>query len=178
MDPTAAGKAIQFAKENLAPYATLSPNFKNDLERAMVLMIVPPDSWAQSQQSESSSPAPRNNNFGTLSELVDPSLRKKVAKDVNEAILASQGQRREANIRHLVRARAWAEQLARDKKVPLPDRLSLGLDGEGSASPKEPNAQDTEMVGNGAGNGVTGSRSRPTSGITDAVMTSYTQLPP
>lgn len=173
MDPTAAGKAIQFAKENLAPYATMSPNFKNDLERAMVLMIVPPDSWAQSQQAEPSSSTLRNSNFGSLSELVDPSLRKKVAKDVNEAILASQGQRREANIRHLVRTRAWAEQLARDKKVPLPDRLSLGLDGEDSSS----SAQDTEMSGNGAGHGESRSRSRPTSGITDAVMTSYTQLP-
>ena len=174
MDPTAAGKAIQFAKDNLAPYATLSPSFKTDLERAMVLMIVPPDSWAQTQQADQTSSTQRNN-FGSLSELVDPSLRKKVAKDVNEAILASQGQRREANIRHLVRARAWAEHLARDKKVDLPDRLGLGLDGEDSSNGQT--AQDTEMSGNGAEIGNSRTRSRPTSGITDAVMSSYSQLP-
>jgi glucose-induced degradation protein 8 len=134
MDPTAAGRAIQFAKDNLAPYATLSPAFKTDLERAMVLMIVPPENWSPTQAGQKS-------NFGQLADLVDPSLRKKVAKDVNEALLASVGHRREANIRHLVRTRAWAENMARERKVvDLPDQLSLGLDGEA----------DTEMTGNGS----------------------------
>ncbi|ETN41907.1 uncharacterized protein HMPREF1541_03846 [Cyphellophora europaea CBS 101466] len=174
-DSTAVAKAIQFAQQNLAPYATLSPSFKNDLERAMALLIVPRESWTQSQQTPTASTA--QNDFGALSELVDPSLRKKVAKDVNEAILASQGQRREANIRHLVRTRAWAEQLAREKRVDLPDRLSLGLDGNEAGSSNGHNGQDTEMGGNAAENSSSQSRSRPTSGITDALMTSYAQLP-
>ncbi len=150
-------KAIEFAQQNLAPYATLDPQFKNDLERAMALLIVPKESWtgpssssSQPQQPQTSIATSGNqpstgNDFGALSELVDPSLRRKIAKDVNEAILQSQGERREANIRHLVRARAWAEQLAREKKVDLPDRLSLGLDGD-----------DAEASGSGERNGSNG----------------------
>lgn len=99
----------------------------------MALLIVPRESWthpSSSSQPPQTSPVPATSDFGALSELVDPSLRRKVAKDVNEAILQSQGERREANIRYLVRARAWAEHLAREKKVELPQILNLGLDGE------------------------------------------------
>jgi glucose-induced degradation protein 8 len=172
MDESATETAIKFARDNLAPYVNMSPNFKNDLERAMTLLIMPPAEWVKLQQADASSTTQRNS-FGALSELVDPSLRKKVAKDVNEAILASQGQRREANIRHLVRTRTWAEQLAREKKVDLPKRLNLGLDGEED----DHNGGDTEMSGNGADIGDVRSQSRPTSGITEAVMASYSQQP-
>jgi glucose-induced degradation protein 8 len=149
-DSSTVAKAIEFAQQNLAPYATLDPQFKNDLERAMALLIVPKESWttptgSQSQAQTSSAAeteGPAGNDFGALAELVDPSLRRKVAKDVNEAILQSQGERREANIRYLVRARAWAEQLARDKKIDLPKRLGLGLDGD-----------ETEVEASGSGIG-------------------------
>jgi hypothetical protein len=78
-------------------------------------------------------------------------LRRKVAKEVNEAILQSQDQRREANIRCLVRARSWAEQLAREKKIDLPEHLSLGLDGDGTAKRSHNGHNgDTEMTENGA----------------------------
>lgn len=117
----------------------------------MALLIVPRDSWNTStaglQTSETG--AGSTNDFGTLSELVDPSLRKRVAKDVNEALLHVQGERREANIRYLVRARAWAEQLARDKKVDLPSRLTLGLDGDEVPTEGNGHSGDTEMAENG-----------------------------
>jgi glucose-induced degradation protein 8 len=134
-DKEAVAKAIEFAQQNLAPYATVDPQFKNDLERAMALLIVPRESWNQPAASQATEPSgtPAPNDFGALSELVDPSLRVKVAKDVNEAILQSQDQAREAKIRYLVRARAWAENLAREKKVDIPKVLSLGLDGEDEA---------------------------------------------
>jgi glucose-induced degradation protein 8 len=175
-DSNAVSNAIQFAQKNLAPYATMPGSFKNDLERAMALLIVPRESWAPAQQSRSST---SHNDFGALSELVDPSLRQRVAKDVNEAILASQGQNREAKIRHLVRTRAWAEQLARDRKVDLPNRLNLGLDGEEPSSSHSDG--DTEMSGNSAENGGASAaesraRSRPTSGITDAMMMGYSNI--
>ena len=130
------GKAIEFAQNNLAPYAPLDAQFKTDLERAMALLIVPKESWTQAAASgPSSQPVSHmQSDFGALAELVDPSLRRKVAKDVNEAILQSQDQRREANIRYLVRARAWAEQLARERKIEIPEHLPLGLDGEESTS--------------------------------------------
>ena len=131
----------------------LDNQFKHDLERAMALLIVPRESWNTSNSSTSQLPGnmtPVPNDFGTLSELVDPSLRKRVAKDVNEALLESQGDRREANIRYLVRARAWAEQLAREKKVDLPPRLNLGLDGDESADDGNGHNGDTEMAENGS----------------------------
>ena len=174
----------------------------------MALLIVPRESWTQSSSSLSQNqPQPSTSNaaagaasstsggFGALAELVDPSLRRKVAKDVNEAILQSQGERREANIRYLVRARAWAEQLARDKKMDLPDRLSLGLDGDETESSgsgtRERNGRDsnghgadTTMAGDGGGR----STRRTTSGAPgggggggrsgDTVMARYTNLPP
>jgi len=143
-------QAIEFAQQNLAPYAPLDPAFKNDLERAMALLIVPRDSWtAQTTPQQGTTAA---NDFGALAELVDPSLRRKVAKDVNEAILQSQGEKREANIRELVRARAWTEQRARQqKKFELPPRLGLGLDGDDTEETGNgTNGHDTEMAENGA----------------------------
>ena len=66
-----------------------------------------------------------------LAELLHPDLRKKVADRVNEAILASQGQRRNAAIRNLVKLRAWAENTSREAKIAtLPEQLDLGLNGD------------------------------------------------
>jgi glucose-induced degradation protein 8 len=152
-DSTLVGKAIEFAQNNLAPYAPLDAQFKVDLERAMALLIVPKESWTQATNSNPSNPPVSSiqGDFGALAELVDPSLRRKVAKDVNEAILQSQDQRREANIRYLVRARAWAEQLAREKKIDLPETLTLGLDGDETTSRSQNGHNgDTEMTGNGS----------------------------
>lgn len=166
------GEAIQFAQKNLAPYAPLDAQFKNDLERAMALLIVPKESWTQAASSGPSShrsASQVHHDFGALAELVDPSLRRKVAKDVNEAILQSQDQRREANIRYLVRARCWAEQLAREKNVDLPENLLLGFDYEKSLI-KATNGHngDTEMTENGAEDNATGG---------DADLARYTNIP-
>lgn len=62
-------------------------------------------------------------------ELLDLKLRETVANCVNEAILKSKGQRPEAKIRQLVRARAWAEMQARESRVELPSVIPIGLDG-------------------------------------------------
>ena len=161
------GKAIEFAQNNLAPYAPLEAQFKTDLERAMALLIVPKESWTQAVASGSSSQPTSHiqSDFGALAELVDPSLRRKVAKDVNEAILHSQDQRREANIRYLVRARTWAEQLAREKKIDLPEHLSLGLDGEELNRSHNGHNGDTEMTENGSEAGG------------DAELARYTNIP-
>ena len=157
-DNSAVAKAIDFAKENLAPYATENP-FKNDLERAMALLIVPREAWSSQppQPSTSSGPTsanPHANQFGALYELVDPSLRSKVARDVNEAILQSQGSAPEASMRELARTRAWTEHLARETKADVPE-LRLGLRGGGgddeTANGSSANGQDTEMAGNGTG---------------------------
>jgi len=101
--------ALEFATSQLAPRAPTSPEFLQDLERTMALLIFPPEKLTPQ-----------------LKALLEPSLRQSVAISVNEAILASQGERREARIRNLVRLRNWAEHKARDAKLQIPDRLDLG----------------------------------------------------
>ena len=105
--------ALQFATTHLAPLAPTNPTFLADLERTMALLIFPTENLAPQ-----------------LAELIDPQLRKSVANRVNEAILNSQGARREAQIRKLVRMRVWSEKMAREsKKVEIPDGgLGFGLD--------------------------------------------------
>ena len=86
----------------------------------MALLIFPPDNLSP-----------------TLAPLLDTQLRRDVAARVNEAILASQGLRRMAKLRDLVKVRAWAEAKAREGSggvtglaVKLPEKLELGLEGE------------------------------------------------
>ncbi len=100
---------------------------------------------------------PPENLSPQLAELVDPQLRKTVANRVNEAILHSQGARREAQIRKLVRLRAWSEKIAREgeRKIDLPERLELGLDelDDGRGHNVRGNG-DTAMTGNGEAEGM------------------------
>ena len=105
--------ALNFATAHLAPRAPTNPEFLEDLERTMALLIFPPDNLAPS-----------------LAALLDPSLRKDVAKRVNEALLASQGERTKAKLQDIVRLRAWAENKAREANKDLPEKIDLGLDPE------------------------------------------------
>lgn len=77
----------------------------------MALMIFPADKMAPE-----------------FKELLDLKLRERVAADVNKAILEARGERTEAKIRQLVRARAWALTQARDAGVDLPKFLPIGLE--------------------------------------------------
>lgn len=83
----------------------------------MALMIFPPEKMTPE-----------------FKELLDLKLRETVANSVNKAILESRGQRSEAKIRQLVRARAWAEAQARESKMDLPTSLPIGLDPPESSS--------------------------------------------
>ena len=64
-----------------------------------------------------------------MKELLDIQLRETVAGEVNKSILESQGMKPEARIRELVRARAWAETMAKDLNL-LPSNNDIGLDGD------------------------------------------------
>ena len=165
-DQTLVGNAIEFAMHNLSPYVPLDPQFKTDLERAMALLIVPKESWTKAATAPGTAQA--NNDFGALAELVDPSLRQKVAKDVNEAILQSQDQKREANIRYLVKVRSWAERLAREKRLQIPTNLAFDADSQKPAKDDQNGHNgDTEMTENG---------SEETGGV-DAELARYTNIP-
>ncbi|KAH0613304.1 uncharacterized protein H6S33_009684 [Morchella sextelata] len=102
--------ALTFATNELAPRAPSNPAFLKDLERTMALLCFPPASLAP-----------------PLAGLMDPALRKEVARKVNEAILEAQGVQKEARIRRLVRLRAWSEQRMRSEKKDIP-LMDLGLD--------------------------------------------------
>jgi glucose-induced degradation protein 8 len=103
--------ALAFATEQLAPRAPTDPRYQRALEDTMALMVWPVDKLPAAQK-----------------ELLDKKLRIKVASDINKAILESRGERAEAKIRSLVRARAWAEAQAREVNVDLPRDIALGLD--------------------------------------------------
>lgn len=77
----------------------------------MALMIFPPEKMTPE-----------------FKELLDVRLREQVAADVNRAILEARGERAEAKIRQLVRARAWAEVQAREAKVDIGNHIPIGLD--------------------------------------------------
>ncbi|KAL2263981.1 hypothetical protein VTK26DRAFT_3765 [Humicola hyalothermophila] len=105
-------RAVDFATKNLGPRAAANPEFLNDLEQTMALVIFPHDENLKPE----------------LRALLSPDLRRNTAAKVNEMVLRRQNQRREAAIRQLVRMRAWAESSARAKKKDLPESIELGLD--------------------------------------------------
>lgn len=109
--------ALQFATEQLAPRAPTDQKYQQALERTMALMIFPPEKMTPE-----------------FKELLDLKLRETVANSVNKAILESRGQRSEAKIRQLVRARAWAEDQANEAKIELPNHIAVGLDAPGRSS--------------------------------------------
>lgn len=103
--------ALDFATSHLAPRAPTNPQFLEDLEKTLSLLIFPTENLAPS-----------------LAKLLDPELRKTIATRVGEAIRQNQGAACEAKLQSLVRARAWAEHSARDAKKDLPERLDIGLE--------------------------------------------------
>lgn len=105
--------ALTFASTQLAPRAPTNTIFLSQLETTMALLIFP-----------------HENKPPQLAKLLEPSLRQGVADDVNKAILASMGAKREARLRNLVRLRSWGEDRARKAGKDIPLKLSLGLDPE------------------------------------------------
>lgn len=75
-----------------------------------------------------------------VADLLDPTLRRKIASQVNEAILTKMGARGEARMRSLVRMRHWAEEKARAAGKDIPPALPLGL---------HPDEQPADSNGNG-----------------------------
>ncbi|KAJ5214888.1 LisH dimerization motif subgroup [Penicillium chermesinum] len=124
--------ALEFATAQLAPRAPTNPQFLEDLERTLALLIFPSDNLSPS-----------------LASLLDPSLRKDIAAQVNEAILQSQGARKEACLRNLAKAR--------EAKKDIPEKLDIGLIGTNhDSSDDRPNTNDTRRrpSHNGTGDSV------------------------
>lgn len=105
--------ALNFATSQLGPRAAANPEFLEDLERTMTLLVFPHDNLEPQ-----------------LAAILNPELRRQVADNVNRAILREQSARREAAIRQLVKMRAWAENTARENSRNVPDAMDIGLAGE------------------------------------------------
>jgi hypothetical protein len=106
-------KAINFANKQLAPRAKGKKDFIEELEHGMALLIFPRETLPPQ-----------------LKALLEPSLRSRIATQVNETILHSEGMKREASIKQLIKLRQWTEQKCREMKKPIPSRLTLGLTAE------------------------------------------------
>ncbi|KAI1132286.1 ran binding protein in the microtubule-organising centre [Nemania abortiva] len=107
--------ALKFAQTKLGPKATTKPEFLEDLEKTMSLLVFP--------QDDDLDPS--------LAALLEPDLRRKVADQVNQAILEHQRQRKETAIRQLVQMRVWSEEVTRkENKKDLPGTIELGFDGD------------------------------------------------
>lgn len=129
--------ALEFASSQLAPRAPTNPQFLEDLERTLALLIFPADSLSP-----------------PLAPLLHPDLRKDIANRVNEAILLNQGARKEARLRNLVKLRAWAEQKAREAKKDIPEKLDLGLGDNPNTHNSNPLASSTSASHNGSNDTV------------------------
>jgi hypothetical protein len=102
--------ALKFAQEQLGPRAPVNPQFLEDLEKTMALLLIPPESLEP-----------------PLTALLDPALRRDAADRVNKAIIERHSRRTVAGIRNLIKMRCWAENSARNASMSLPDPLDIGL---------------------------------------------------
>ena len=122
--------ALTFATTHLAPRAPTNPEFLEDLERTMALLIFPPDNLAPS-----------------LAALLNPTLRQEVAQRVNQALLQSQGEPTKATLYDLVNYRSWANQKAIEaKKEHLPERIELGFDPAQNGHESSPNGSSLRQA--------------------------------
>jgi glucose-induced degradation protein 8 len=108
--------ALNFARAQLAPRASSNHTFLEELEKTMALLVFPHDSLEPD-----------------LAAILDPSLRRAVADDVNHAMLERQARRSEAAILRLVKVRAWAENAMRQTGGSMPESMELGLNEDESA---------------------------------------------
>ena len=118
-------EALAFATNELAPRGAQNPEFLTDLERTMALLAFPDLARFvdDAPPRPSSDPIPTRPppDAATLELLQDPafvpihalmrrSQRIKVAKELNAAILESQGQGMETKLGGLVRLMSWGEE--------------------------------------------------------------------
>lgn len=128
-------EALEFATAELAPRGAQNPEFLVDLERTMALLAFPDVArFADDSPPPSvaavipTRPAPdaatlellKDPAFAPIMALMRRSQRVRVAKELNAAILESQGQGMETRLGGLVRMMSWGEELLANAGVSLP----------------------------------------------------------
>lgn len=121
-------EALLFASTELAPRGAQNPEFLSDLEKTMALLAFPElaaidhlttatPSASAPDSASASSPEPAWTTLGTL---MRKEHRIKVAKELNAAILESQGQGQETKLSGLIRLMSWGEGHLQAKGVSVP----------------------------------------------------------
>jgi len=105
-------RAITFANRNLATRTMNNREFIFELEKVMALVVY------------GNKPLPEE-----VASLLQPDCRRKIAVDVNHAILKSQNAPHVARIADMLKVRQWAELKARERKLDIPSVLRLGIEG-------------------------------------------------
>ncbi|KAK1927875.1 CTLH/CRA C-terminal to lish motif domain-containing protein [Papiliotrema laurentii] len=126
-------EALQFATAELAPRGAQNPEFLLDLERTMALLAFPDLARFADDSPPHAAVTPTRPppDAATLELLKDPafapimalmrrSQRVRVAKELNAAILDSQGQGMETRLGGLVRMMNWGEEMISKAGVTLP----------------------------------------------------------
>jgi glucose-induced degradation protein 8 len=114
-------EALSFAATELAPRGKANPEFLGELERGLCLLAFPElgdvgrDDWDQADGV-----GVGNGDWKTLGSLMRKEHRVKVAKELNSAILESQGQGQETKLGGLIRLMSWGEEQLAGKGVHVP----------------------------------------------------------
>jgi hypothetical protein len=122
--------ALTFATNELAPRGAQNPEFLADLERTMALLAFPDLAKFSNDPAQPSTLPPATVEllsdpaFAPISRLMHRSQRLKVARELNAAILGSQGMGMETKLGGLVRLMSWGEdRLAKAGfKIPTSER--------------------------------------------------------
>lgn len=109
--------ALAYASKELAPRGAQNPEFLADLEKTMALLAFPELAAMDHLAAPVSNPAA---SWTTLGSLMRKEHRVKVAKELNAAILESQGQGQETKLSGLVRLMSWGEGHLQAKGLSVP----------------------------------------------------------
>jgi hypothetical protein len=118
--------ALQFATNELAPRGAQHPEFLADLEKTMALLAFP-DLAKYADDANSIQPTDQDTlslfqdpAFAPIMQLMKRAQRVKVAKELNSAILESQGNGTETKLTGLVKLMSWGEEKLESSGVSLP----------------------------------------------------------
>ena len=118
--------ALQFATNELAPRGAQHPEFLVDLEKTMALLAFP-DLAKYADDVNPTQPTDQDTlslfqdpAFAPIMQLMKRAQRVKVAKELNSAILESQGNGTETKLTGLVQLMAWGEEKLESSGVVLP----------------------------------------------------------
>jgi hypothetical protein len=118
--------ALEFATHELAPRGAQHPEFLVDLERTMALLAFPElakyadDAHPRMPVDKDTLTLFQDPSFAPIMNLMKKSQRVKIAKELNAAILESQGCGTDNKLSGLVRLMSWGEEKLEKSGLGLP----------------------------------------------------------